>query len=96
MAVSTGEPDGLALDRNWFNPTAGEALEISLGQYEGAVSVDLYSLGGAQVRSLQLESASSVIWNGTNEDGDYVASGVYFVRIETDEGDAVRKVAVVK
>ncbi len=96
IAVSTGGPTGLALDRNWFDPTAGEMLEISLGQYEGAVSVDLYSLGGALVRSLELESASSVNWDGRNEDGDYVASGVYFVRIETDEGDAVRKVAVVK
>jgi len=96
VAVSTGEPSGLALDRNWFDPTAGEALEISLGQYEGAVSVELYSLGGALVRSIEQENASSVTWDGTNKDGDYVASGVYFVRIETDEGDAVRKVAVVK
>jgi len=96
LSVSTGEPSGLSLDRNWFNPTEGEALEIGLGQYTGTVSVDVYSLHGALVRSMELENASSVIWNGTNENGTSVASGVYFVRIETAEGDAVRKVAVVK
>ncbi len=96
VTVSTSEPTRLMLDRNWFDPTEGEALEISLDQSEGAVTVDLYSLGGALVRSIALESASSVTWDGRNENGDYVASGVYFVRIETDEGEAVRKVAVVK
>lgn len=96
LAVNTSGPSGLALDRNWFDPTEGEALEIDFGQYVGPVSVELYSLSGALVRSLERESASSVTWDGSNEDGDYVASGVYLVRIETDEGDAVRKVAVVK
>jgi len=95
VAVSTSEPAGLTLDRNWFDPTVGEALEIGLAQSGGAVTVDLYSLGGALVRSIVSDSASSVTWDGRNESGDYVASGVYFVRIKTDEGEAVRKVAVV-
>ncbi len=96
LVVNAAGPAGLTLDRNWFDPTAGEALEIDLGAYEGAVSVEFYALGGGLVRLIESESASSVTWDGTNEDGDCVASGVYFVRVETDEGDAVRKVAVVK
>ncbi len=96
LAVSTGGPVGLSLDRDWFDPTEGEALEISLGSYDGPVSIEVFSLGGALVRALESEGVDSMTWDGRNDGGEYVASGVFFVRIETDDGDAVHKVAVVK
>ena len=53
-------------------------------------------MAGSLVRTLSTSDGTSLSWNGRNADGDLVASGVYFLWIQTDEGDAVRKVAVVK
>jgi len=89
----------ITVDENFFNPQGGESARIGLGSYAGAVTVQVYNLAGTLVRVIQ-ESVSgddsAVLWNGANDDGDVVASGVYLLRIETDREEQVRKVAVVK
>jgi len=36
------------------------------------------------------------VWNGTNESGKNVASGVYFYRLESEKFTAVRKMMFLK
>jgi flagellar hook assembly protein FlgD len=90
----TGE--AFALDRNAFDPAGGESVTVGLGADAGDSTVEIYTAAGALVRTLETAGASSVEWDGRNDDGETLASGVYVVRIRTDAGSAVRRVALVK
>ncbi len=96
--TSSGESavEAFKLDRNSFDPSADESVTIGLGTAAGAATVEIYSMAGTLVRTIQAEAETSVEWNGSNDDGDMLSSGAYFVRIRTDDGEAVRKVAIVK
>jgi flagellar hook assembly protein FlgD len=68
------------------NPVRGEAMvQYSLAQ-EGPVSLAIYSVDGRLVRSLAhgVQGAGEYrpTWDGTDEHGAVVQSGVYFVRFE--------------
>ena len=91
-----GGGEGLTIDANSFDPTAGEDVTVSYGAASDGLIVDVYNMAGVLVRKLDAEGASSVTWNGENQNGEFVASGVYFLWIRTGDSDTVRKVAVVK
>ena len=76
---------------NPFNPstTIGYALP-----YQSSVELIIYDIMGAKVKSFSIPSQSagyqSILWDGINENGNKVASGIYLFRIsikslETDE-----------
>ena len=92
---SSGNVPGLVVDKNAFDPLASESVKISLGNSSGA-TVDIYNMAGTLVRALEPGGSSDVSWNGLNDEGEVVASGVYFLHISTESGDETRKVAVVK
>ncbi len=96
LLPGSGEPSELSLDRNFFNPAEGDVLEMDLGSYSGKVVVEIFNMTGTLVRRLEAEDAQSLTWNGRSDNDQLVASGVYFLKIVTDEGNAVRKVAIVK
>lgn len=93
---SSEGPSSLELNRNSFDPARGEIVTISFGTTADDVMVRIYNMAGTLVRTLEPAGASSTTWNGRNEEGELVASGVYFLLIETSLGDATRMVAVVK
>jgi flagellar hook assembly protein FlgD len=92
-ATSDG-PTGIAVNANSFEPLAGESVEITLGSYEGTATVRVYNMAGTHVRTL--EGSSPINWDGDNDAGDSVASGVYFLRIQAGESESIRKVAVIR
>lgn len=96
VLAGTGEPDGLMVDRNSFNPALDERLSIETSADVQGLKVEIFNMAGVLVRSLGGDGGTAVEWDGRNEDDDVVASGVYFLSITTDGEDAVRKVAVVK
>lgn len=96
VRAGSAGPSGLSVSANSFNPALGATVTIGLGIYEGPARVRIYNMTGSLVRTIEADDASEVVWNGGNDGGDLVASGVYILRIQTDEGEAVRKVAVVK
>ncbi|MGH2570487.1 MAG: T9SS type A sorting domain-containing protein, partial [bacterium] len=57
-------------------------------------SVDIWNLAGHRVRTLQGNGV--VAWDGSSDEGREVASGVYFLRLRTDDGEEKRRVAVVR
>jgi outer membrane protein assembly factor BamB len=61
----------------------------------GNVRVDIHDLAGRRVRGLANERREAgeggVGWDGTDDAGRAVAAGVYFARVRTAEGTAVRK-----
>ena len=66
----------------------------------GRVTVHVYSVSGRLVRTLVDEDLNAgdyrVIWDGTTDSGDRAASGVYFVRMETDGFSASEKLVLLK
>jgi hypothetical protein len=78
-------PAEFRLEQNYpnpFNPTT--TIHYSLPQ-NAAVQLRVYDVLGREVRTLVDESRGagyqSVVWDGMNNDGQSVASGVYFYRI---------------
>ncbi len=67
---------------NPFNPST----TISYAQpYQSSVELVIYDIMGAKVKSFNIPSQSagyqSILWDGRNENGNQVASGIYLYRI---------------
>ena len=98
-------PEKTALLTNYPNPFNPETW-IPYHLAEAAdVTVHIYAAGGTLVRTLVLghQSAgiyesrnSAAYWDGKNEVGEAVASGVYFYTLTTGDFTATRKMLVVK
>ncbi|MDD5132464.1 MAG: lectin like domain-containing protein [bacterium] len=91
---------------NWpnpGNPNKGQAIKISKLPLEKTITIKIYNLVGELVRTLEdgkeiiagIETKTAT-WDGKNENGEYVASGVYAYVIDTGEEQQVGKIAVVK
>jgi hypothetical protein len=83
---------------NPFNPTT--KIEFSVPK-AGDVSVRIYNVRGELVRTLvdeHMDAQDLVVreWNGTNDRGAAVASGVYFYETRTNGNVKVNKMALVK
>jgi len=93
-------PDVFALHQNYpnpFNPVTSIRYDIP----EAAnVQVSIYSLLGQKVKTLASGAHQpgfyAVQWNGTNDHGNPVASGMYICRIQADRFNAVKKLIMMK
>jgi hypothetical protein len=75
----------VSLSHNRFNPLAGESVQVTgLRPDHGQVSVTVYNTAGLLVRKVADHvNAANVTpsWDGKNEQGQVVASGVYLVMV---------------
>ena len=82
---------------NPFNPTTTISYSIAK---RGHVVVAVYAVDGRRVRTLVDEVQSSdiyrVSWDGTDNRGSKVASGVYFYRISSPQFSATKKMVLLK
>lgn len=92
-------PESIALGQNYPNPFNAET-KIDFQTNGGAVSLEVYDLTGALVRTLidgSLEAGYySAIWNGLDENGNGVASGVYFYRLNGADSEHVKRMTLLK
>jgi flagellar hook assembly protein FlgD len=62
--------------------------------------MDVYNIRGHKVRSLVAREFSfgehSVVWDGRDDTGKAVGSGVYFYRMTSGEYSSVRKMILIK
>ncbi len=99
-------PDRTALLGNYpnpFNPTTTISFALNL---EDAANAELiiYNIKGQRIkRFLSFDSAQDdrglehkVIWDGSDENGEAVTSGVYFYKLKTDNYEAARKMVLLK
>jgi subtilisin family serine protease len=81
------------------NP-AGEAALAYRVEHAGRVRVRVFDVRGALVRALEERDATAgertVRWDGRDGSGAPAATGVYLVRVETPDGIATRKVAILR
>jgi hypothetical protein len=95
------EPGGaLALHQNFPNPfNPGTTISFRLDA-PGDASLVVFDGRGARVRTLAAGAHGAgpheIDWDGTNDRGQRVASGMYFYRLETPAGILTRKMVLVK
>jgi hypothetical protein len=98
-------PKSSKLMQNWpnpFNPETWIPFQLSKA---ADVTVTIYDIHGRVVRQLDLgqtpagiydKKFNAIYWNGTNDFGERVSSGVYFYHIQAGEFSASRKMAILK
>lgn len=100
MGVGSGVPSvyGLLQNKpNPFNPTTTISYAVSK---PGEVSLGVFNILGQNVRHLVNEHQEAdtydVIWDGRDNSGNSVASGVYFYRIKINDFAETRKMVLLK
>lgn len=93
-------PAAFSLAQNYPNPFNPETeIRYELPQ-NVRVKLAIYDLLGAKVRTLvdafETAGARQVKWNGTNDAGKKVASGIYLYRLEAGSFNSVRKLMLMK
>jgi len=82
------------------NPTRGSATLSLRTSRPGAVRVQLFDLNGRLIRTLDEgrypAGERRVRWDGKDDRGERVGSGVYFFRVMTPDGVENRRVAVMR
>lgn len=95
-----GGPVSVDLADNLFDPSRGESMSVDYSVIPGHVLVKVYSVRGLPVKTLvdedQAAGTYTVSWNGRDDAGEIVASGVYLIRIEAYELKSLLKAVVVK
>lgn len=98
--ISHEVPASFELEQNFpnpFNPSTTIQFSLVKGSH---VSLKIYDMLGREVRTLVnsdvAAGASSVEWNGRNNLGQQVASGMYVYRIESNGSVAAKKMMLLK
>jgi photosystem II stability/assembly factor-like uncharacterized protein len=99
-AVPAREPVDVADLVNYPNPFASSTtVSFALAQ-TADVTVEVFDLTGRRVKSLAAGRLGAgghrVTWDGTNESGRRVASGIYYLRLDTGRGTATRTLNLVR
>ncbi len=82
-------PAGINLEQNYPNPFSSSTwIDYSLPD-QSDVILNIYHVNGKLVRTLQnghqTAGKYSIEWNGLNDSGNNVNSGIYFYRLKTDD-----------
>lgn len=106
LAFPLGASDGIVLRIEWnnpFNPEASDPLdrytEIYYKVTEQGVTIRVYSINGELVRTLaenKTETEDTIVWDGKNDKGRVVGSGVYLVNLKIGKFSKTVKVIVLK
>ena len=100
--MDTSVPSDFSLKQNYpnpFNPSTTIGFNIG-GTGRNSVSLEVINISGRRVRLLVNESFSAgsyfVSWNGRNENGHLVPSGIYFYRLTVGEYVETKRFVLVK
>jgi hypothetical protein len=99
--IEDGEVRRLALRQNYpnpFNPLTKVAFTVPEGA--GRVNLTVHNVTGRVVRTLVDEELPAgpalAVWDGTDDHGRPLASGIYFARLASNEESAFRKMTLLK
>ncbi len=96
-------PDGIALYQNYpnpFNPSTVIEYELHSGSGPCDITLEIFNILGERIktfRSVQNPGKYSFTWDGVDNYGNSVPSGVYYYRIRTDfEYTSLQKMLLMK
>ena len=69
---------------------------VILDNLPDPAEISIYSVTGQKVRALNGAGQSAIEWNGTNDSGEALASGVYVVMLKGSSGTKIKKVTIVR
>ncbi len=97
---TAGIPDAYFLTQNYpnpFNPTTQIQFGLSKSSY---VTLEVFNVLGQKIKTLadgQMSPNSYIVeWNGTNDNGAKVASGIYMYKLITDDYTETKKMMMLK
>jgi hypothetical protein len=93
-------PEDFGITSIYPNPFNSKALINVLAKQGDRIGLSVYDICGKRLKTL-IEGYTntnnpSFIWDGTNFENDLVASGVYFIRFESNDRNDVRKAVFLK
>ena len=81
---------------NPFNPSTTIEFDLAI-EFAKNTELLIYNLKGEKIRQYSiLNNQSSIVWNGTDQAGIPVSSGVYFYRIKSGRFELTRKMTLLK
>jgi hypothetical protein len=93
-------PSEFGLDQNYpnpFNPTT--TIKYRIAQ-DASVNLVIYNMQGQKIRSLVAQEQKagyySIVWDGRNDAGQSVASGLYLYRVQAGSFVASNKMMLIK
>ena len=93
-------PNQFVIHQNYpnpFNPTTDIRFDLS---YDSNVSIDIYNIMGQNVRSLVSKEITagfhSVKWDGMNDQGSKLSSGMYIYTVKAGKNYGVKKMLFMK
>jgi hypothetical protein len=93
-------PREFSLQQNYPNPFNPSTSIVFTLKQQSDVSVIVYNMLGQKVRTLVNENrkagAYQVVWNGTNDFGNKVSTGIYFYRLEAGDFVDTKKMVLMK
>jgi hypothetical protein len=98
LSPTSNQPELYANFPNPFNPVT--TIAFSLPE-SNVITLSVYNLKGQKVKTLVPNSAMpaglhKVVWNGCDETGKPVGSGVYFYTLETTDHKSTKKMLLMK
>jgi len=94
------EPLKQLTTHNYPNPFNPETTICFTLPSDNMVNIDIYNIRGQKVRTLVDEwyvvGEHSVVWNGTDDHGRNIGSGIYLYRLKTKENIITRKMVLMK
>ncbi|MCJ7457935.1 MAG: T9SS type A sorting domain-containing protein, partial [candidate division Zixibacteria bacterium] len=98
--VNRAIPTAYALNANYpnpFNPTTNISFALPI---DSKVSLKIYNIAGQLVRTLVNETmvagTHTVTWDGINSNGEKVASGIYFYKLNAGDYSKTMKMVMTK
>lgn len=105
LKIGEVTPRKSALLQNYPNPFNPETWIPYMLSDEAKVTIGIYNVQGQLVRTLSLghkpagsylNQDKAVYWDGKNETGEYVSSGVYFYQLQAGKFRDVKRMVIAK
>jgi hypothetical protein len=93
-------PAGFSLNQNYPNPFNPETAILFRLSKSGELNLSVYNVSGQLVRTLIAGQRSAgrheATWDGRNDAGEIMGSGVYFYRLNTEKQSLSKKMTFIK
>jgi len=88
------------ISRNPVSSYASFCYQIPASGDNQHISIKIYDINGRYIRTMASQRQNSgyytVLWNGQDNNGEKVSSGIYFVRFETNDYRATEKLIMLR
>jgi len=96
-------PKSIELFQNYpnpFNPNTSIQFTVNRGQSPVRITLKIYNIRGQLLRTLVNEDKAggnyTILWDGRDEDGKAVSSGIYFYKLTAGSSSEVRKMVLLR